>query len=151
MLIVSRYSAQTVHIRMSQVVNHQTGEELGLYQDGELLIRGPAVMTGYFNVSSADDLDVDHWLHTGTSCYFLRRLTSAISQTYNFFINHNVDDILSKVRPSNQFVCCLQATWYTMTTMAEFTSSTDTSNSSSTTGFRLDTNQFILMRTIYKC
>ncbi|KAK2157121.1 hypothetical protein NP493_1903g00004 [Ridgeia piscesae] len=47
-----------------KVVNPQTGEELNAYQDGELLLRGPAVMKGYFNVSSEDDLDIDHWLHT---------------------------------------------------------------------------------------
>ena len=68
---------------MSQVVNPQTGEELSAYQDGELLLRGPSVMKGYFNVSSEDDLDIDHWLHTGTACYFLRTVTSAIPQVYN--------------------------------------------------------------------
>ena len=70
---------------MSQVVNPQTGEEMGEYQDGELLLRGPSIMKGYFNVSSEDDLDVDHWLHTGTACYFLQRVNSAMSYAYKIF------------------------------------------------------------------
>ncbi|KAK2166480.1 hypothetical protein NP493_1319g02006 [Ridgeia piscesae] len=53
-----------------KVVNPQTGEEVSTYQDGELLVRGPAVMKGYFNVSSEDDLDVDHWLHTGDMVHY---------------------------------------------------------------------------------
>ncbi|KAK2157123.1 hypothetical protein NP493_1903g00022 [Ridgeia piscesae] len=53
-----------------KVVNPQTGEELGPYQDGELLIRGPTVMKCYFTVSSQDDLDADGWLHTGDMVHY---------------------------------------------------------------------------------
>ena len=54
----------------SQIVNPQTGEELGSHQDGELLIRGPSVMKGYFNISSETDIDSDRWMHTGMCIYF---------------------------------------------------------------------------------
>ncbi|KAK2171954.1 hypothetical protein NP493_1012g00018 [Ridgeia piscesae] len=53
-----------------KVVNPQTLEELGPYQDGELLIRGPSVMKDYFKVSSAGDLDADGWLHTGDMVHY---------------------------------------------------------------------------------
>ena len=51
---------------LSQIVDPETGKELGPHQNGELLIRGPTVMKGYFNAPSAEGgLDVDHWVHTG--------------------------------------------------------------------------------------
>ena len=49
-----------------QIVDPQTGKELDPHQTGELLIRGPTVMKGYFMASSSDgDLDSDRWLHSG--------------------------------------------------------------------------------------
>ncbi|KAI0217968.1 4-coumarate--CoA ligase 1 [Lamellibrachia satsuma] len=53
-----------------KIVNPQTGEELGSHQDGELLIRGPSVMKGYFNISSETDIDSDRWMHTGDMAHY---------------------------------------------------------------------------------
>ncbi|KAK2171955.1 hypothetical protein NP493_1012g00002 [Ridgeia piscesae] len=53
-----------------KIVDPQTGMELGPYQDGELLVRGPSVMIGYLNRSSAADIDSDHWLHTGDMAHY---------------------------------------------------------------------------------
>jgi len=52
-------------------VSHMTldnnGEDLGVNEVGELLIRGPQVMQGYFNspAATASSLDKAGWLHTG--------------------------------------------------------------------------------------
>ena len=50
-----------------RVVDPTTGADLGLEEDGELLIRGPQVMRGYLNnpEATAATLDADGWLHTG--------------------------------------------------------------------------------------
>src|SRR5213076_662114 len=50
-----------------RVVDATTGADLGLEEDGELLIRGPQVMLGYLNnpEATAATLDADGWLHTG--------------------------------------------------------------------------------------
>ncbi|KAI0213238.1 4-coumarate--CoA ligase 2 [Lamellibrachia satsuma] len=54
-----------------KIVDPETGKELGPHQNGELLIRGPTVMKGYFNAPSAEGgLDVDHWVHTGDMAYY---------------------------------------------------------------------------------
>src|SRR3954449_5974106 len=50
-----------------RIVDPATAEDLGLDQDGELLVRGPQVMKGYHNNAEATaiTLDPDGWLHTG--------------------------------------------------------------------------------------
>ena len=44
-----------------------TGEELDTNQQGEVLVRGPQVMTGYLGnpVATTDMIDSEGWLHTG--------------------------------------------------------------------------------------
>ena len=54
-----------------RVVDEQ-GNDLGVDEDGELLIRGPQVMKGYFGVpeATAATIDEDGWLHTGDIAHF---------------------------------------------------------------------------------
>jgi acyl-CoA synthetase (AMP-forming)/AMP-acid ligase II len=50
-----------------RIVDVATGSDLGPNEDGELLIRGPQVMSGYLNQpgATAATLDGGGWLHTG--------------------------------------------------------------------------------------
>ncbi|XP_070575435.1 uncharacterized protein [Ptychodera flava] len=50
-----------------KVVDVETGEILGVGQDGELCFRGPQVMKGYLNNIEATQKTITHdgWLHTG--------------------------------------------------------------------------------------
>ncbi|XP_076450050.1 uncharacterized protein LOC143286390 isoform X2 [Babylonia areolata] len=50
----------------AKIVDENTGEALGAGQTGELYVRGPQVMKGYFNNPQAtQDTIVDGWLRTG--------------------------------------------------------------------------------------
>ncbi len=50
-----------------RVVDPATGADVAPGQDGEIWVRGPQVMRGYFNCPDATSatIDDDHWLHTG--------------------------------------------------------------------------------------
>ena len=50
-----------------RVVDVETGDDLPLGADGELLVRGPQVMRGYLGnpEATADAIDAAGWLHTG--------------------------------------------------------------------------------------
>ncbi|KAL6875695.1 hypothetical protein ACP4OV_013208 [Aristida adscensionis] len=54
-----------------KIVDVVTGEPLSVGQKGELLLRGPAVMTGYVGDSEATvaAFDAEGWLRTGDLCY----------------------------------------------------------------------------------
>ena len=52
-----------------KVVDLKTGRELGVNEDGEIWLRGPQIMKGYFRNEKAtqDTIDDNGWLHTGRS------------------------------------------------------------------------------------
>lgn len=55
----------------AKVVDPVTGKELAVNETGELWLRGPTVMKGYFNnpEATASTLDSNGWLRTGDICY----------------------------------------------------------------------------------
>ena len=50
-----------------QIVHPETGKQLGVNENGELQLRGPASAIGYLNQEEAtrQTFDSDGWLHTG--------------------------------------------------------------------------------------
>jgi long-chain acyl-CoA synthetase len=54
-----------------QIVDLETGEELGTNQDGELVLYGPHIMKGYHNNQEDTDHCIkDGWLYTGKYIIF---------------------------------------------------------------------------------
>ncbi|XP_010539807.1 PREDICTED: 4-coumarate--CoA ligase-like 5 isoform X2 [Tarenaya hassleriana] len=55
-----------------KIVDPDSGRALGLNQTGELWLKGPAIMKGYFSNEEATSstLDSEGWLRTGDLCYF---------------------------------------------------------------------------------
>jgi 4-coumarate--CoA ligase len=51
----------------TMIVDPETGNALGVNEDGEVWVRGPQVMAGYLNNAAAtsNTIDNDGWLHTG--------------------------------------------------------------------------------------
>ncbi|XP_076952283.1 peroxisomal OPC-8:0-CoA ligase 1-like [Bidens hawaiensis] len=56
----------------AKVVDPVTGVAMGPYGEGELWLKGPAVMKGYLGneVATSETIDSDGWLRTGDLCYF---------------------------------------------------------------------------------
>lgn len=57
---------------MFQIVDCNTGEALGPYNEGEICVRGATVMMGYIGDGKAtsDTVDSERWLHTGDVGYY---------------------------------------------------------------------------------
>ncbi|KAF9413579.1 hypothetical protein BGZ76_005003, partial [Entomortierella beljakovae] len=55
----------------AKVIDPQTGEELGVGEQGEWLLKGPNVMKGYHNNPEATKISIreDGWMHTGDIVY----------------------------------------------------------------------------------
>ncbi|KAG5542803.1 hypothetical protein RHGRI_015791 [Rhododendron griersonianum] len=55
----------------ARIVDPESGEALSVSRRGELWLRGPAIMKGYFSnaEATASILDADGWLRTGDLCY----------------------------------------------------------------------------------
>ena len=56
----------------AKVVDPESGAPLATGEDGELLVRGPQLMAGYFDdpAATADSIDSEGWLHTGDLGHF---------------------------------------------------------------------------------
>jgi acyl-CoA synthetase (AMP-forming)/AMP-acid ligase II len=56
----------------ARIIDPVTGEDLPATTEGELLIKGPQVMKGYFNnpTATAETITSDGWLHTGDIACF---------------------------------------------------------------------------------
>jgi acyl-CoA synthetase (AMP-forming)/AMP-acid ligase II len=54
-----------------RLVSVETGEDVGVGERGEVLVRGPQVMKGYLNraEATAHTVDAEGWLHTGDVAY----------------------------------------------------------------------------------
>jgi len=65
------YKAGSIGVAISntevRVIDTETGADLGVNEDGEILLRGPQVMVGYLSKpeATAVTIDADSWLHTG--------------------------------------------------------------------------------------
>lgn len=74
----------------TRVVDPETGLEVEEGRDGELLIRGPGLMEGYYKKSRAEVFDDDGWFRTGDKvfrhpsdgrCYYRGRYTEMIKSS----------------------------------------------------------------------
>ncbi|KAI3418117.1 uncharacterized protein J3R85_013986 [Psidium guajava] len=56
----------------ARIVDPESGAALGVKRTGELWLRGPTIMKGYFSnaEATASTLDSEGWLRTGDICYF---------------------------------------------------------------------------------
>lgn len=63
---------QLVPSTQARVISLTSGEALGPHKSGELLLRGPQVMKGYWNNDGATQqtIDTQGWLHTGDVAYY---------------------------------------------------------------------------------
>ncbi|VVC95381.1 unnamed protein product [Leptidea sinapis] len=65
-------AGQVIPSTQARIVSLTTGQTLGPHEPGELFLRGPQVMKGYWNNEKAtrETVDSDGWLHTGDVAYY---------------------------------------------------------------------------------
>lgn len=78
-----------------QILDIATVEDLGLELRGEICVRGPQVMKGYFHnpAATADILDDDGWLHTGDLGYVDERGALHVVDRVKELIKYNAYQI----------------------------------------------------------
>nr|XP_019931251.2 4-coumarate--CoA ligase 1-like [Aedes albopictus] len=71
-----------------KVVDTESGKTLGPYQVGEICIKGPLVMKGYYKNEQAtrETIDTEGWLHSGDTGYF--------DDEGDFFIVDRIKDLI---------------------------------------------------------
>jgi len=71
----------------ARIVNLETGDDMGVGETGELLMRGPNLMQGYFERPDAtDETLIDGWLRTGDIAY--------VDDDGDFFIVDRVKELI---------------------------------------------------------
>ncbi|KAM3201058.1 putative CoA ligase CCL5 [Capsicum annuum] len=75
----------------AKVVNHETGEALPPFKEGELWMKGPGIMKEYFGNEEATTATItkDGWLKTGDLCYFDNEGYLYIVDRIKELIKHN--------------------------------------------------------------
>ncbi|XP_072931337.1 probable 4-coumarate--CoA ligase 1 [Epargyreus clarus] len=81
-------AGQLVPSTQARVVSLQDGAPLGPHVSGELLLRGPQVMKGYWNNEKAtkETVDSEGWLHTGDVAYY--------DEDYYFYIVDRTKELI---------------------------------------------------------
>ncbi|KAJ9540126.1 hypothetical protein OSB04_026632 [Centaurea solstitialis] len=75
----------------AKVVDCETGTAMPPYREGELWLKGPAVMKGYLGneAATAATIDSDGWMRTGDLCYFDKDGCLYIVDRIKELIKHN--------------------------------------------------------------
>ncbi|XP_016470340.1 putative CoA ligase CCL5 isoform X2 [Nicotiana tabacum] len=98
----------------AKVVNHDTGEALPPFKEGELWLKGPGVMKEYFGneESTAATITADGWLRTGDLCYFDHEGYLYIVDRIKELIKHNGYQTRRRGSRTNTSGICCKSSWF---------------------------------------